>query len=185
MHEPTAWHGTCSTEGMRVLSPPCFDDVIRTSHPALLRFAARLLHDEAEAQDVLQEAYLKGYAAIRRGDYDGRASLRSWLYSIVRNTAYDAMRQRRRRQAAPEPPTVDDRFADRIVARVSLTKIAVAIDELPDAQRAVLLRRSVHGYSTREVAGELACSLGSVEQRLVRARAQLRRSMSRLEAIAA
>ena len=167
------------------VSPACFDEVIRTSHPAMLRFATRLLRDEPEAQDVLQEAYLKGYAAIRRGSYDGRASLRSWLFSIVRNTAYDAMRQRRRRDAAPEPTTVDERFAERIVARVSLTKIAVAIDELPAAQRSVLLRRSLHGCSTKEVAGEMACSIGAVEQRLVRARAHLRRSMTQLEAIAA
>jgi len=166
-------------------SPACFDAIIRDAHPALLRFATRLIGDEAEAQDVLQEAYLKGYAAVRRGNYDGRASLRSWLFRIVRNTAYDAMRQRRRRQIGPEPPAVDERFGERLLARVSLTKLAMAIDALPDNQRAVLLRRSVQGCSTKEVAGEMACSEGAVEQRLVRARAQLRRSMSHLEAAAA
>lgn len=166
-------------------SAACFDAVVRSCHPAMLRFATRLLRDEAEAQDVLQEAYLKGLSAIRRGGYDGRASLRSWLYGIVRNAAYDAMRQRRRRQAAPEPPPVDERFAERVVARVSLTKVAVAIERLPAAQRAVLLRRSVDGCSTKEVAGELACTVGAVEQRLVRARAHLRRSMTQLEAAAA
>ena len=95
------------------------------------------------------------------------------------------MRQRRRRQTAPEPPSIDEGFVDRIVARVSLSRIAVAIDDLPAAQRDVLVRRSVQGHSTKEVAGELACSLGAVEQRLVRARAHLRRSLSQLEAVAA
>jgi RNA polymerase sigma-70 factor (ECF subfamily) len=162
-----------------------FDELVRQTRPGLLRFATRLLADACEAQDVLQESYIKAYDAIARGDYDGRASYRTWLYSIVRNAAYDALRRRRRRSEAPEPPVVDERFDERVVARARLGQVAMAIDELPPNQRNVLLRRSIEGRSTREVAGEMSCSLGAVEQRLVRARAQLRRSMTRLEAVAA
>jgi RNA polymerase sigma-70 factor (ECF subfamily) len=150
--------------------------LVRQQHASLVRFAARYTRDNAAAQDVVQEAYLRGFLALERGGFEGRSSLKSWLFSIVRNVARDEYR-RRARFVAAEPPAVDGDAFERIAARAALARVRAIMDELPGEQREALVRRS-RGASNRDVADELACSEGAVEQRLVRARAALRRRLA-------
>jgi RNA polymerase sigma-70 factor, ECF subfamily len=160
------------------MDPDAFAEVVAATEDRLYRLAARLLGDAIEAEDVLQEAYVRAYDAMVTGAFDRRASVESWLYRIVTNAALDALRSRRRARAraaaaarieAPPPAP-----ADQLEARAALRRLGTLLDALPPDQRAALVLKEIEGLPSKEVARVLGCSEGAVEQRLVRARATLR-----------
>jgi RNA polymerase sigma-70 factor (ECF subfamily) len=167
-----------------------FAAVIAATGPRLFRLAARMLGSLEEAEDALQDAYIRAYDALRAGRFDGRASLDTWLYRIVANTALDALRARRRRArwglftlgagapgalVEPAEPPEQVSSAERIAARDALRELSAWIDELPPDQRTALVLKEIEGLPTGEVASIMGSSVGAVEQRLVRARATLRK----------
>jgi RNA polymerase sigma-70 factor, ECF subfamily len=162
------------------------------------------LHD---AEDLLQETLLRAWRALDR--FEERSSFRGWLYRIATNACLDALKRRRRRllpdshsppddpAAAPAPPFEEvlwlepypdlllDAHEDadperRYEAReaIELTFIP-AIQCLSPRQRAVLLLRDALGFSARETAAMLECSLASVNSALHRARAAIEASDGR------
>ena len=145
---------------------------------ALFRLAARMLGDLDAADDVLQDAYLRAFAALRRGDFSGDSDVRTWLYRIVVNGALNARRSAHRREANLPPPPAQLEPSDRLAARLQLRELAEWMKDLPDDQRAVLVLKELEGLSAREVAMVLECTESAVEQRLVRARAALRKRSS-------
>ena len=78
--------------------PDAFEQVMRRYNQRLFRLALAFMGDASEAEDVLQESYVRAYQ--RLASFSGRASLGAWLACIVRNTAIDQLRSRRVRQAA-------------------------------------------------------------------------------------
>lgn len=149
--------------------------VDRTAQP-LFRLAARLLGNEADAEDALQEAYVKAYRALEGGRFDGRSEVRTWLYRIVTNAALDALRRRAVRPAGDDAPLAglpDDGHASPD-ARIALREFDAWLGELPPDQRVAMVLCGVEGLSNAEAADVLGVSAGAVEQRLVRARATLR-----------
>jgi RNA polymerase sigma-70 factor (ECF subfamily) len=142
--------------------------------PTLVRLASRIVGDVPLAEDVVQEGLLKAYRAMVDGAFEARASVRTWLYRIVTNSAIDMRRRRRRvllEQALDDTTPAITVDADQ---RLALRERASWLDELPDAQRATLVLSAFDGLSQREIAEIQGCSEGAVEQRLVRARATLR-----------
>jgi len=129
----------------------------------------------ADAEDVVQEAYVKAYRALQAGEFDRRSRVETWLYRIVVNTALDARRKRPRREV-PDDNLVEPRWdgAASAEARLALTELSEWLGVLPEEQRTALLLKGVEELSTPEIAEILGCSEGAVEQRLVRARAALR-----------
>jgi RNA polymerase sigma-70 factor (ECF subfamily) len=159
-----------------------FGAVVSQTSGRLFRLAARITGDPGEAEDALQDAYLRAFDALAAGRFDGRSEAYTWLYRIVANASLDALRARRRRRTrlGDEPtdaeaaaPAVDD--AGRLAARAALRELDAWLAELPDDQRAALVLKEIEGLSSNEVAEIMKCSVGAVEQRLVRARATLRR----------
>jgi RNA polymerase sigma-70 factor (ECF subfamily) len=148
--------------------------VARTSAP-LYRLAARLMGNTADAEDAVQDAYLRAFTALRAGRFDGRAELRTWLYRIVTNACLDGLRRRRSRPV-PAGDWPEGSFDGRVTAeaRLALRELDRWLGHLPPEQRATLVLRFVEGLSSAEVATIMDCSEGAVEQRLVRARASLR-----------
>ena len=136
-----------------------FEEIVRATQAPLLRTAMRILGTRAEGLDALQDAYLRAFDALSGGSFDGRAQVSSWLYRIVVNAALDSLRARRRRDEA----------------HVALRQLARMMDDLPPDQRAALVLRELEGLSNAEVAEALDASEGAIEQRLIRARATLRR----------
>src|SRR6266511_1786795 len=149
----------------------------------------RILGSLQDAEDLLQETLLAAWRALE--DFEGRASLRSWLYRIATNRCLNALRDASRRPAqAPEPEATwlqpyPDALLDSIPddaagpeARYE-TREAVALafvaglQQLPPRQRAVLVLRDVLGYRTAEVADMLDATEASVTNALQRARASL------------
>ena len=158
----------------------------------LYRLAARLLHDDGEAEDVVQETFLQ--ALDRAASFEGRSDAGTWLYRVAYNRSLDRLRARRRKgerawAEAPEqeeggvpfPSSLVDwsAAADRATldgeARAVLN---AAIAALAEPLRATFLLRDVEGFSTAETAAALAISEGAAKVRLHRARLQLRERLA-------
>ncbi len=151
------------------------DAVVRTS-PRLVRLAARILGDLAEAEDVVQDAYLRAQESLAEGRFDGRASLSTWLYRIVANLAVDTLRKRKRREQPADVGEPSDFGGEAALqARLALRELDSWLAELPHEQRAALVLSAMEGQSNAEIARILGTSEGAIEQRLVRARATLRK----------
>jgi RNA polymerase sigma-70 factor (ECF subfamily) len=164
-----------AVERVRTGDTAAFQRIVDATSPQLIRLGARMLGSVADAEDVVQEAYVKAYRALTTGEFDGRANVSTWLYRIVTNQAIDAMRSRARR---PKPTdTADESISELASAeqKLALTELEDWLSELPPDQRAALVLKAVEGMTSPEIAEIMQCSEGAVEQRLVRARAALRK----------
>ena len=151
-----------------------FQIIVAGTSDRLVRLAARLLGNISDAEDVVQEAYVKAYRALVADQFDGRSSMTTWLYRIVTRTAIDVLRSSKRRKQTDSMPEASFDGAGLAEARLALAELADLLDALPEDQRVAIVLKSVEGLSTGEMAKILDCSEGAVEQRLVRARATLR-----------
>ncbi|HKW48558.1 MAG TPA: sigma-70 family RNA polymerase sigma factor [Gemmatimonadaceae bacterium] len=145
--------------------------------------ARHLLHDEHDAQDVVQEAYLRAwrfYASFRGGDE------RAWLLTIVRHCCYTWRRGRHH----AERVTFDEEqhgmdassfsAADsRAIDESERENLAAALDRLPQEFREVLVLRELQELSYKEIARVTGVPVGTVMSRLARARDRLRRVLKR------
>jgi RNA polymerase sigma-70 factor (ECF subfamily) len=159
------------------------DELFRRYRLVAYRVAYRLLGNEADALDAVQEAFVK--ALTHLPGFEGRSSFKTWLLRVVSNAALDFGRQRGRRDAlrmdllapqqregleplvAPEP----GRELDRTTLRRQLQD---AIAQLPPAQRQTFVLHAEAELSYREVADVLGISIGTVMSRLFYARQKLR-----------
>jgi RNA polymerase sigma-70 factor (ECF subfamily) len=152
-----------------------FQRIVDATNVRLVRLGARIMGNQADAEDVVQEAYVKAFRALKAGEFDRRSSTATWLYRIVVNGAIDAKRSRTRRAEQTDvqiDPSWDGAaFAE---ARVALSELDDWLAELPPDQRAALVLQSLEGLNNTEIAQVMGVSEGAVEQRLVRARAALR-----------
>jgi RNA polymerase sigma-70 factor (ECF subfamily) len=165
-----------------------FEVLMRRHNQRLYRAVRSVLRDEAEAEDVMQQAYLSAYTHLHQ--FAGGAKFSTWLVRIGINEALLRLRQRRRlrpvgagqehdldeREPAPEEqhmPTPEDRTADRELARV----LEQTIDQLPDPYRQVFMLRLVEGMDTAETAAALDLGHEAVKQRLHRARAMIQQAI--------
>jgi RNA polymerase sigma-70 factor, ECF subfamily len=156
-----------------------FQAIVDGTSARLVRLAARMLGNLTDAEDVVQEAYVKAYRFLAEGRFDGKASVHTWLYRIVANASVDALRSRSRRPVPTDVlPDVALDGAASAEAHVALAELSDWLEALPAGERAAVVLKAVEGLSSAEVATILGCSEGAVEQRLVRARATLRRRSS-------
>ncbi len=184
---------------LRAGDPNACREMIERHAARMLRILLRLRGDRFEAEDLLQETWIRACQAAR--EFRGEASLRTWLDRIALNAA--AMAERRRlalsrgsgvgelRLGRPlsgdEPgaaelvdPAASTDAESAVVWRETLAELGAAVAALPAGLRDVLVLRDIQGASTREAAGELAISEVAVKQRLHRARAHLRRALDHL-----
>jgi RNA polymerase sigma-70 factor (ECF subfamily) len=156
---------------------PALEHLVATASDELVRLAARVVGNSAEAEDVVQEAWAKGLVALQHKELADVGVLKTWLYRVVLNGAFNARRSRDRRaerELAWQQRRVGDGLAA-LEAAVALRRVAAMLDDLPDEQAGALVLKELHGMTAAEVAKVLECSEGAVEQRLVRARAALRK----------
>jgi RNA polymerase sigma-70 factor (ECF subfamily) len=143
----------------------------------------RILRSAEDAEDALQEALLRAWRALPR--FEGRSSLRTWLYRIVTNTSLDAIHRQPRRvvpidfdETTPadhwHAPATEPAIEGRYLTREDLERaLIVSMRLLPARQRAVLILREVLGFSAREAAEVLDTTVASVNSALQRARATI------------
>lgn len=141
----------------------------------------RILRSTQDAEDALQEALLRGWRALP--SFEGRSSLRSWLYRIVTNTSLDTIKGRSM-QVVPiehESPavTLETDPEDRYARREALETALVTADRvLPERQREVLIMREALGFSAEETADRLETTVAAVNSALQRARARIDRQVA-------
>ncbi|WP_044550106.1 RNA polymerase sigma factor [Mesorhizobium japonicum] len=161
-----------------------FRTIIKTHNQRLYRLARGILRNDAEAEDVVQEAYVRAFANLAA--FRGDASLATWLSRIVINEALGRLRKRRRTVAMPESPEAQViRFPlnpsddpERTMAqRQILALVERATDSLPDIYRMVFVARVIEGLSMEETADLLGVRPETVKTRLHRARALLRKAL--------
>ena len=141
-----------------------------------------IVRDAHEVEDVAQEVFLKVYTRIEA--FDGRSQFYTWIYRVAVNAAKDHVKKRVRRPAVAldEADALPGAGAgpDTEAARgETALLVRTAIDALPVRYREVLALRELEGLSYDEIAAVLGISIGTVESRLHRARARLKRKLER------
>jgi RNA polymerase sigma-70 factor, ECF subfamily len=156
-----------------------FQLIVDATSARLVRLSARMLGSVADAEDVVQDAYVKAYRSIVAGEFDRRAKVETWLYRIVANGTIDAKRKHARsRKQSDELVDVSWDGAASADARIALAELTDWMKDLPEEQHTVLVLKAVEGMASTEIAEVLGITEGAVEQRLVRARATLREKRS-------
>lgn len=158
-----------------------FDLLVQRYRPRLLKLAMRYTGNLADAEDVVQETFLKAYRAL--GDFRGEAALYSWLHRIAVNaaktaailqirrktlfTSYDDSAQAQDASAAYcDPDTPQDLALTEELGRA----LEEAIQGLPDDQRVAIALREFQGLSYSRVARSMSCPVGTVRSRIFRGR---------------
>lgn len=168
--------------------------LVRRYNQQLFRVARGVLRDDAEAEDVVQAAYVHAFTAL--AGYRGEASFSTWLTRIALNEAYGRLRRRRPTVELSEVEAVEDsegggllifpsaqgsanpeNEAGREQARQFLER---AIGAIPESFRLVLILRDIQGFSIEETAELLAIRAETVKTRLFRARKLIRAEIERV-----
>lgn len=185
----TATGGTISDEEVvkRVLGgdKSLFEILMRRYNQRLYRVARSILGNDTEAEDVMQDAYVRAY--IHLAQFDGRAKFLTWLTKIAVHESLARVRLRRRLvgiDSFTESDEVNTMFASGAPspAQEALTEtlrvvLEAAVDSLPEIYRSVFVLRDIEGMSTIETAESLDISEDVVKVRLHRARARLRKEI--------
>jgi RNA polymerase sigma-70 factor, ECF subfamily len=166
--------------------PEAFRAVMTRYNQRLFRMARSIMRDDSDAEDVLQEAYVRAFSAL--GRFREEASLLTWLTRIVINEARGRLRSRRPTVGLEMIETEDDPavvpFArpapspEADAARAEARRLMeAAIDELPEAFRLVFILRELEECTVEETAERLGLLPETVKTRLFRARKLLRRAL--------
>lgn len=161
--------------------PTVSNEMLLSHLDAAYNLARWLLGNRADAEDVVQDAYVRALASadqFRGGDQ------RAWLLSIVRNGCYSSRRRQRVRQASEFDETVHRSGTDipspeeRAIDRDTSRRVRLAVERLTPDFREVIVLREFEGLSYKAIAEVVAAPVGTVMSRLSRARAQLQAALA-------
>lgn len=184
MSEPTA----LDLDRLRAGDRAEFARLVDAYSRPIYRLALRMLADPQDAEDVLQQTFLKAMQALP--SFEARSSLSTWLYRIAANEALMLLRRRKPQLALEEEPEDEEveppaRLADFsslpedvLLSAEGRRLLDRAVASLPDNLRAVFLLRDVEGLSIRETGEALGLSETNVKTRLLRARLRLRERLA-------
>jgi RNA polymerase sigma-70 factor (ECF subfamily) len=186
--EPTLTADDALLSRLRAEEPGAYETLVRRETPRLLAVARRLLRNEEDARDAVQDAFLSAYRCL--ASFEGGCRISTWLHRITVNAALMRLRRRRRK---PEDPIEDllptfledghharhprewrEEAFDQLARREERDFVRARIDELPESYRTVLLLRDIEELDTAETARMLGVSENVVKVRLHRARQALR-----------
>jgi RNA polymerase sigma-70 factor (ECF subfamily) len=179
-----------SLEKLRASDREEFSRLVEAYYTMIYNLAFRMLNDPQDAEDTLQETFLKAYRGLK--DFDGRSSVSTWLYRIATNEALMHLRRRKMDtvsidaskdsdEGEQEPLQIVDWCCmpeEELVSAEALAHLNEAVTRLSPNLRAVFVLRDIQGLSTREVEEVLNLSETAVKTRLSRARLQLREDLS-------
>ncbi len=165
-----------------------FDLLVLKYQHKLVKLVSRYVHDQAEAMDVAQEAFIKAYRALPR--FRGDSSFYTWLYRIGINTAKNHLVSQGRR---PPDSDIDAQDAERYDIESRLKDhespealaqrdqvqetVMSAINELPEDLRTAITLREFEGLTYDEIAQAMDCPIGTVRSRIFRAREAIDRRL--------
>jgi RNA polymerase sigma-70 factor, ECF subfamily len=158
-----------------------FDLLVVKYQHKVLAVIGRFVRDQAEAQDVAQEAFIKAYRALP--NFRGDSAFYTWIYRIAINTAKNYLVARKRRPPNSDVDIEDAEFFDGNANMHELntpehnalceeleTTITQAFQDLPDDLRTAVTLREMDGLSYEEIAQVMECPVGTVRSRIFRAR---------------
>ena len=140
---------------------PDFEELVERHSAEIFAYVWRLLREAHDAEDCLQEAFLRAfrsYGRVRAG-----TNYRAWLYKIATNTARSHWKRRQRNENStvdldPDLQSGEMSVVDRLEREALLAAVARAVEELPDQQRAALIMRKYQELSYTEIAAALECT---------------------------
>ncbi len=159
---------------------------------SLYSAALRMTRNPSDAEDLVQETYLKAYRAF--GSFQEGTNLKAWLYRILTNTFINSYRARRRRPEQTELDEVEDLYLYRrlggleavsagrsaeeeVLEHFTEGEVKSALESLPEAFRMAVLLADVEGFSYKEIAEILDVPIGTVMSRLHRGRRALQKAL--------
>jgi RNA polymerase sigma-70 factor (ECF subfamily) len=153
-------------------------DDLEAHRGALVHHCRRMMHSSSEAEDAAQETIVRAWRNLDR--FEGRSSVRSWLWRIATNVCIDMTRSPQRRAIAAEPSTLtafgvadDDPVDHAVVADEVRAAFGLLASRLTARQRAALVLRDVYRLPAADTAERLGVSVASVNSALQRARSAL------------
>jgi RNA polymerase sigma-70 factor (ECF subfamily) len=169
-----------------------FADLAMEHMASLYSAALRMTRNPADAEDLVQETYLKAYRAF--GSFQEGTNLKAWLYRILTNTFINSYRARRRRPEESELDDVEDLYLYRrlgglegatagrgpeeeVLDRFTEAEVKAAVEALPEQFRIAVLLADVEGFSYKEIADILEVPIGTVMSRLHRGRRALQKAL--------
>ena len=179
-------------QGLKVVSP-AFEAEALASLDRLYRAALRMTRVPADAEDLVQETYLKAFRSADR--FEPGTNLRAWLFTILHNTALNQARDRSR-DAVTVDSEIVERAADasrggasaetpetRLLRETLAPELQAAIDALPAAFREAVWLRDVEEFSYAEIAEMLSIPIGTVMSRISRGRHMLFERLNHLRPV--
>lgn len=169
-----------------------FTEQVEPFMDALYAAAMRMTRNPADAEDLLQETFLRAYRGFP--NFTEGTNLRAWLYRILTNTYINTYRARQRRPEQTELDEVEDMFLyrrlggleaaslgrsaeDELMDMFTEAEVKDAIEALPDNFRVPVLLADVEGFSYKEIAEMMETPIGTVMSRLHRGRKALEKSL--------
>lgn len=149
-------------------------ELVEEHSDAVYRVALSVTRDPTLAEDVAQDALIKAWNNL--GQYRGEAPLKNWILRITHNTAISALR--RRREETRDPVDLPEQAShwsieSQVQNSLALDRFALALDDLDEVSRSIVVLREVEGLSYDEICQTLELTLPTVKTRLLRARRQL------------
>ena len=159
---------------------------------SLYSAALRMTRNPSDAEDLVQETYLKAYRAF--GGFQQGTNLKAWLYKILTNTFINTYRSKKRRPEQTELDEVEDLYLYRrlggleavaanrsaeeeVLDHFTDTEVKAAVEALPEGFRLAVLLADVEGFSYKEIAEILDVPIGTVMSRLHRGRKALQKAL--------
>jgi len=181
---------TISLEALRVGDRAAFSQLVEAYSGKLYRLSLKMLQNPQDAEDVLQETFIKAFKHIR--NFDGRSSISTWLYRIATNEALMLLRRKRPDMVSIEEPDQDGepeqeplQIVDwccmpeqELLSGEARKRLDDAVGRLPAGLRMTFLLRDVEGLSTAEAAEVQGLTETALKTRLSRARLRLREDLS-------
>ena len=169
-----------------------FADQAMEYMPALYTAAVRMTRNPADAEDLVQETYLKAYRAF--GSFQEGTNIKAWLYKILTNTFINTYRARSRRPEQSDLEDVEDLYLyrrlggpeaavmgrsaeDMALENFTDAEVKAAIESLPEQFRIAVLLADVEGFSYKEIAEIAEVPVGTVMSRIHRGRKALQKAL--------
>jgi RNA polymerase sigma-70 factor (ECF subfamily) len=170
--------------------PSRFEEEALVHADALYGAALRMTRDRADAEDLLQETYLKAFRAYDR--FEAGTNLRAWLFRILTNTYISTYRTRQREPQMTDVDDVEDLYLYRRLAasglsrsaedaaldRLTAPEVLAALEDLPEQFRLAVLLSDVEQFSYKEIAEITDVPIGTVMSRIHRGRKLLQRALA-------